>query len=128
MNYMGAVPTLRERLQRAEGPCPPGYEAHHIVPDDMREAEEARQVLKKAEIGIDDPINGICLPRSTYTPNVESTLVHETMHTPEYCGYINRFLSDAHESGGRKGVTAALAQLKINIYEASAHLPGTDSV
>jgi hypothetical protein len=69
------------------------------VPGELREAEDARQVLKKAKIRIDDPIDGICLPRNTSTPNPEGTLVHETMHTLEYCIYINRLLSKAYESG-----------------------------
>jgi hypothetical protein len=85
MNYMGATPTLRERLERQEGPRSPGHEAHHIVPVDMPEADMARQVLEKAKIGIDDPINGICLPRNISTPNLDSTLVHTTMHFPAAC-------------------------------------------
>lgn len=128
MNYMGATPTLRERLERQEGPCSPGHEVHHIVPVDMPEADKARQVLEKAKIGIDDRINGICLPRNISTPNPDSTLVHTTMHTLEYCRYINRLLSKAYELGGRKGVKAALAQLKINIYEASVHMPGGEPI
>ena len=64
---------------------PKGWEAHHIVPrnDDDPNADLARKILKDFGIDLDDPANGVFLPRNKETPNPEGATVHERLHKPE---------------------------------------------
>jgi hypothetical protein len=59
---------LRRNLERAGVEAPPGYEAHHIVPStrNYESAVEAREILERFGIDINDAANGIFLPKSVH--------------------------------------------------------------
>ena len=67
--------------------------AHHIVAGGSPKAEEARSILKKFNIGINDEANGVFLP----TNRTQGTgAYHRTLHTYEYYEKVNRILETAN--------------------------------
>ncbi len=69
---------------------PPNVAAHAIVSGSHPEAKAARKILAKFKIRIDDPDNGVYLPRdSRFIPHEEMpyAAAHAKVHTEEY--YIN---------------------------------------
>jgi hypothetical protein len=58
-------------------------------------AAPARDILKKFEISIHDPVNGAWLPANTKSPNVNGATVHSTLHTTKYYDYVNASLEGA---------------------------------
>lgn len=109
---------LRQQLIEA-GDFPPGrgHHAHHIVPRGMHGAERAREILRRAGIGLDSALNGIWLPGNAQTINVEGRTIHAGIHSGEYLGEITRILAGAETSGGEKAVQAAMERLKLGIQE-----------
>jgi len=94
----------------------------------MAAAQSARDILAAAEISIDDPANGICLARDSSVENTSGSLVHDTMHSKEYCNFLTRILEEAwNKHHSQDDVFAALARLKISIYRASSDIPGGNS-
>jgi hypothetical protein len=63
--------------------------AHHIVAGGAPDAADARAVLARYGIDINDPVNGVWLPRNLSVPNPGGAAVHSTLHTDNYYGYIN---------------------------------------
>ena len=73
--------------------------AHHIVAKGARGAEEARDVLKKYGIDIDDPCNGLALPKD----------YHQRMHTTNYYQKVNDKLSKASSAAHARDLLTELA-------------------
>lgn len=75
---------------------PPGTAAHHIAPGrDGRfpGARESREILEKFDIDINDPANGVYLPR---TPSSTAPgAYHPTLHTATYYRELYRLLQQA---------------------------------
>lgn len=84
-------PTRLARHLRAVGYVrPPNVAAHAIVSGSHPEARAARRILAKWGIRIDDPDNGVFLPRSErFIPHesMPSAVNHAKIHTEEY--YVN---------------------------------------
>ena len=77
---------------------PPNTAAHAIVSGSHDEARAARQILAKWKIRIDDPDNGVFLPRdSRYIPHPEmkNAVNHAKLHTDEYYVNITAMLSQS---------------------------------
>ena len=66
--------------------------AHHIVAGNSPKAEQARQVLRRFGIGINDANNGVFLPA---VKDVSSAAYHPSLHTKEYYDVVNDALSVA---------------------------------
>lgn len=69
---------------------PPNVAAHAIVSGSHPEAKAARKILAKFKIRIDDPDNGVYLPRDArFIPHekMPDAACHSKVHTGEY--YIN---------------------------------------
>ena len=69
---------------------PPNVAAHAIVSGSHPEAKAARRILAKFKIRIDDPDNGVYLPRdSRFIPHekMPDAANHAKLHTSEY--YLN---------------------------------------
>ena len=88
LGFGGALISHRRRLARnlekAGQPRPPGHAAHHIVStDDGRfpEAIEARKIIGKFNIDIDDAVNGVWLP---YKRGIDGGVYHPGLHSREY--------------------------------------------
>jgi HNH/ENDO VII superfamily nuclease len=87
-----------------------GEEAHHIVPSTHRFAEEARKVLEKFRIGVNEAHNGAAL----------SEAMHAGMHSADYMTKVTTLLKQARS---RRGAIAAL-----NKIEAAAKSGGLQAV
>ena len=66
--------------------------AHHIIAGSSQKAEEARKILEKYGIDINDAENGVFLP--TEEGSSESAY-HPKLHTNEYYSKVNEMLSQA---------------------------------
>jgi RHS repeat-associated protein len=60
------------------------YATHHIVAIFDRRASEARAILEKAGIGINDAVNGVFLPATKKASEILGGTAHSTIHTNEY--------------------------------------------
>ena len=63
--------------------------AHHIVAGTSKKSEEARKILNKFGIGINNEANGVFL---TLEKGVTSSAYHPSLHTYEYYEKVNRSL------------------------------------
>jgi hypothetical protein len=76
--------TLARNLEKAGNPRPLDHDAHHIVPvRDGRfpEAVEARKILEKFKIDINEAVNGVWLPNK---PGIGSAAYHRAIKPSEY--------------------------------------------
>jgi hypothetical protein len=69
--------------------------AHHIVAGRAPQAAEARRVLERYGIGINDPSNGVFLPKNLSVPNPNGAYVHSILHRKAYYSAVNELLSQA---------------------------------
>jgi hypothetical protein len=91
----GTSRALGRNLEKAGLPRPPGYAAHHIVPEgDGRFfwANKAREYLAKWGIDIDDAANGVWLPHKA---RVDSAAYHRVIHAGQYYEKVARMLGEA---------------------------------
>jgi hypothetical protein len=75
-------------------------DAHHIVARNARPADPARKVLERLGIGIDDPANGVFLPKAQ----------HQHLHSPEYYTAINRALAGATTKSEAEEILRSIAR------------------
>ncbi len=98
-----------DRNMRASGMTrPPETDPHHIVAGGAGPAAEARTILKKFGIGINDPNNGVYLCRNTKTLCGEPGAIHSKLHTKDYYNAVNNRLRLANT---REEAIAALRQI-----------------
>lgn len=85
----------------------PGEHAHHIVPSthSYKSAEEARKILKKYGIDINDAINGAAL----------SGEIHSGLHTYKYMDEVLKVLLEADKHDSRKKIIEALQSISEDI-------------
>jgi hypothetical protein len=108
---------LASRLEEAYGARPIGHEAHHVIPKGMKDAAEAREILSRCEIGINDLENGVWLPKDPSVPNVSVTEVHSKVHTSRALRLMTEELREAERVGGPSGVRRALAAIRSKLSE-----------
>lgn len=94
-----------------------GYAAHHIVPASDKNAQNARDILKKHGIDINDAINGVFLPTDVSNSNGE--IVHKGRHPVEYSKEINRIINNA-DADGKKEVELKLNEIKNSLLNSNA--------
>jgi len=68
---------------------PPGYAAHHIVAGNDAEAADARIVLRRFGIGINEAVNGVFLPANKATQVIAGKTIHASLHTDAYYKAVN---------------------------------------
>jgi hypothetical protein len=76
---------LGRALEAAGVGRPAGSAAHHLVAGGAAKAEEARRVLAKVGVGIDEAANGMFVVKR----------LHNTMHTNRYYEAVSRALQSA---------------------------------
>ncbi|MGA2927341.1 MAG: AHH domain-containing protein, partial [Solirubrobacteraceae bacterium] len=103
---------LADNLTREFGSRPPGHDAHHIVPKGIKEAEEAREILREAGIGIHDAENGIWLPGDPSVPNPTTVESHSKVHTDAAIRQMTQELRKAAAERGAEGVRGALWEIR----------------
>jgi len=66
--------------------------AHHIIAGGSKEAEDARKILEKFGISINDASNGVFLPT---VKGVSDAAYHPSLHTDKYYNLVNALLGRA---------------------------------
>jgi Domain of unknown function (DUF4157)/A nuclease family of the HNH/ENDO VII superfamily with conserved AHH len=110
---------LADNLTREIGARPAGHDAHHIVPKGMRDAQEARDILRDADIGINDAANGVWLAGEEQTVNESTAEIHDRIHTARYVRWLTDLLREGAKHGPA-GVRRALATVRRVLSEGRA--------
>lgn len=87
------------------------YNAHHIVAKGSSKAEEARAVLDKYGIDIDDASNGAFLPVKKDTSDAA---YHPSLHTDEYYRMINEELQAATSKDSALEILGSIQKRLLN--------------
>lgn len=103
---------LRENLIKA-GIKVPDYPcaAHHIVAGSSQKAAEARAILQKYGIDINDAANGVFLPR---VKDVTESTYHPSLHTDAYYRNVTELLSQAQSKNDVLDILSDIAQELTN--------------
>jgi hypothetical protein len=75
-------------------------DAHHIVAQNARRADPARKILERLRIGIDDPANGVFLPR----------IRHKHLHSGAYYAAIEKALAGATTKSEAEEILRSIAR------------------
>ncbi len=100
---------LAASMEAAGVKRPPGTDAHHIVAANAELAKDARLVLRRFGVDIDDAANGVFLPSNANIVSPAPGSLHSTVHTNSYYNYVNRALMSARS---RADVMAILDRLR----------------
>jgi hypothetical protein len=114
---MAVAPSSRalgRALEAAGHVRAPGSAAHHIVSGSAPEAAQARAVLQKFGIGIDEAVNGVFLPANRAASNPAGAAVHSTLHTNEYYQQVTRMLSAATTRAEAEAALNAIRQALLS--------------
>jgi hypothetical protein len=101
---------LGQALEAAGHVRPAGSAAHHIVAGNARAASQARGVLQRFGIGVNDAANGVFLPASRAAPNAAGAAVHSTVHTNAYYQTVNQMLGAATTRAEAEAALGAIRQ------------------
>lgn len=96
-----------------------GTAAHHVIEGTDKYATKSRAILKKFNININAPENGILLPDGENS--IYKGCMHRTSHTPEYSGYVYDKIKDAKS---RDELIALLSEIKYELYQGKLNLQG----
>ena len=98
---------LGRAMAKAGQTRPKGHAAHHIVAKKAPGAADARQILEKFGIGLDDAVNGVFLPASSSAASGAAN--HTSLHTAAYYRAVNYALSQATSRADALGILAGIA-------------------
>lgn len=110
------------------------YEAHHIVAKGCTRAKRAKEILFALGIDIDDPDNGVFLPKHENAKkggNLKQAHIHGNVHTKPYYANVNFQIIEAFENGATKDDVKSLLRdiaddLRRGIYPIHHYLPGAE--
>lgn len=110
------------------------YDAHHVVAKSAKLARRAQEILFALGIDLDDPENGVFLPRSACDKEkgpLKSAYVHKNIHTNAYYANVNFHVVEAFENGAEKEdmkrVLRDIAdELQRGTYPIHHYLPGAE--
>ncbi len=105
---------LATALEAAGHARPVESAAHHIVSRYSKGAAEARQVLTKFGIGLDEAANGVFLPATKASVNPLNAAVHSTVHTKAYYQTVNKILTS---TTSRQEALDALAYIQQKLLQ-----------
>lgn len=109
---------LGKNMVRQSGiPKPPNTAAHHIVPENDKEADAARKILKKHIIDINGYENGVFLPTAN-NGGVDPGITHSGRHPTDYAKAINKRIEDADNVGGKQAVLDQLEKIRQELLSA----------
>ncbi|HET6430161.1 MAG TPA: polymorphic toxin-type HINT domain-containing protein [Phycisphaerae bacterium] len=121
-NYLG------RNMMRAGRYGDVGTDAHHIVALAHPDAEEARMVLRTFDIGLDDAINGVWLPRNSSVSRARGALHNEagSALTSEAClKEVNKRIRGA-AGKGRAKVLRQLQKIRHDLLNGT--FPGVRTI
>jgi hypothetical protein len=103
---------LGHNLEKAGDPRPGiTYEPHHIVPEGMEGAAEARQILENGDVKINDAENGVWLRRTTRGGDTNLNFSeHDTIHSAKYVEAVTEIL---RTHGAKDGLFLIKSYLEI---------------
>ncbi len=81
--------------------------AHHIVAGNARKAAQARDILKKFGININDAKNGVYLPT---VKGVTKGAYHHSLHTDSYYRKVTELLSSAKSKDDAMSILGDIAE------------------
>lgn len=96
-----------------------GTAAHHVIEGTDKYAANSRAILKRFNININAPENGILLPDGENS--IYKGCMHRTSHTPEYSEYVYNKVKDAQT---RDELIALLSEIKHELYNGKLNLQG----
>lgn len=88
--------------------------AHHIVAQGSLRATQARRVLNRFGIDINNAVNGVFLPANLRSANAAGSAVHSTLHTRAYCAAVNAELAAARTRGQAEAALNSIRQALLN--------------
>lgn len=97
-----------------------GNAAHHVIEGSDISAQKSRELLKRFNININSPENGILLPENTES-SIYKGAIHKTQHTKEYSEYIYNQIKDVST---RDEMITKLIDLKHDLYSGKLNLQG----
>jgi hypothetical protein len=104
---------LAKSMEAAGQVRPPDSAAHHIVAGNAPGASNARAVLKRFGVGINDPANGVFLPKNTTVTNPTGAAVHSTLQTVDYYVEVTKMLEKATTRAEAEEVLATIRDLLL---------------
>jgi hypothetical protein len=110
------------------------YEAHHIVAKDAKLARRAQEILFALGIDLDDPVNGVFLPkteRDKHKGTLKKAYVHGGIHTKAYYANVNLQIIETYENSvdkeNMKRTLRDIAdELQKGTYPIYHYLPGAE--
>ncbi len=104
---------LRDNMIKKLGKVTPNFPfaTHHIVAGRAKGAREARTVLLKFGIDINDAANGVFLPT---IKNVSAASYHPGLHTNKYYENVNRMLLEATSEKEARDILDKIASMLLN--------------
>ena len=103
---------LRSNLE-ADGRAPlPDEDAAHIVASGHKRHAEARGILDRSGIDVDDAVNGGGLPSNTKVPNPHGKIRHNVTHTHESLDKVTEMLRQAEVDGTVQETLKAIEKLR----------------
>jgi hypothetical protein len=96
---------------------PDDVAAHHLIPATDKAAQDARDILKKYGIDINDAINGVYLPTSKNN-NTTQGIEHNGRHPQSYATQVNDLIKDADTNGGKQEVIKTLNDIRSKLRNA----------
>lgn len=128
---------LRNALKKSQGlpDLKYNYDAHHIVAKGAQRAKQAVEVLFALGIDIDDPENGVFLPKDEKSKKDgvhKNAYIHDTIHTKPYYANVNFQIVTAYENGADKEEMKRLLrdigeELQKGRYPINQYLPGAEA-
>ncbi len=127
---------LRTALKNSKGLPDPkySYDAHHIVAKGAQRAKIAADVLLALGIDIDDPDNGVFLPKDDAAKKkgvYKNAYMHGTIHTKAYYANINYQIISAYENGAdtdemRRVLRDIAEEIQSGRYPINKFIPGAE--
>lgn len=97
-----------------------GNAAHHVIEGSDISAQKSRELLKRFNININSPENGILLPENTES-SIYKGAIHKTHHTKAYSDYVYNQIKNVKT---RDEIIAKLIDIKHDLYSGKLNLQG----
>lgn len=117
-NMFRAMPCENKKIHEAFG----GAAAHHIVEGKNKYADLSREILRKYNIDINAPENGIFLPSDT--KSIFKGSVHKTHHNYDNHAYSEYVYSKIKDVKDKNELFKALHEIKYELYKGNLTLEG----
>ncbi|NCP98231.1 hypothetical protein GW796_00600 [archaeon] len=96
---------------------PKDVAAHHLIPVKDKETQDARDILERYGIDINDAVNGVYLPTSKNNNGIQG-IEHNGRHPQSYAEKVNNLIKDADKSGGKQAFLNELDNIKNKLQNA----------